>query len=295
GLFEKARRENKFILLDLEAVWCHWCHVMEETTYRDSKVLSLLQSRYLPVKVDQDSRPDLANRYLNYGGPATVIFDPDGTEIVKRRGYIEPEAMGRLLEAVLKDPSPEKDSVQDSSREIFNPVLADSLRKELETRHRASYDEALGGLKNEQKFLDRDAAEYALLLAREGDKGEEARARQTLRAVEGLIDPVWGGVYQYSTHGDWKHPHYEKLTIRQGEYLRIYALAYSLFRDPKDLKAALDIERYLKTFQRGPGGAFCASQDADLKPGEKSHEYFALGDGERRARGLPRVDPNFYE
>src|SRR4030095_9070933 len=92
GLFEKARRENKFILLDLEAVWCHWCHVMEETTYRDSKVLSLLQSRYLPVKVDQDSRPDLANRYLNYGWPATVIFDPDGTEIVKRRGYIEPEA-----------------------------------------------------------------------------------------------------------------------------------------------------------------------------------------------------------
>src|SRR5690242_1847759 len=82
-IFARAKRENKFVILDLEAVWCHWCHVMAGTTYRDSSVVSLLGSRYLAVRVDQDSRPDIANRYEDYGWPATVIFAPDGSELVK--------------------------------------------------------------------------------------------------------------------------------------------------------------------------------------------------------------------
>ena len=56
--FEQAKREKKFILLDLEAVWCHWCHVMDETTYKTPEVIALIQSKYIPVRVDQDSRPD---------------------------------------------------------------------------------------------------------------------------------------------------------------------------------------------------------------------------------------------
>src|ERR1051325_2298730 len=62
-IFAQAKRENKFVLLDLEAVWCHWCHVMAEITYRDPKVIALMNSRYLAVRVDQDAPPDLANRY----------------------------------------------------------------------------------------------------------------------------------------------------------------------------------------------------------------------------------------
>ena len=89
-IFERAKRENRFVLLDLEAVWCHWCHVMEEITYHDPKVIELIKARYIPVRVDQDSRPDLSNRYEYYGWPATVVFNTDGSEIVKRRGYIPP-------------------------------------------------------------------------------------------------------------------------------------------------------------------------------------------------------------
>jgi len=63
NLFEQARRENKFVLLDLEAVWCHWCHVMAETTYKDPEVARLIGAKYIAVRVDQDSRPDLSNRY----------------------------------------------------------------------------------------------------------------------------------------------------------------------------------------------------------------------------------------
>lgn len=105
-IFERAKRENRFVLLDLEAVWCHWCHVMDDKTYRDADVAKLIASHYIPVKVDQDANPDLSNRYEDYGWPATVVFAPDGSEIVKRRGYLPPLVMASLLDAIIKDPSP---------------------------------------------------------------------------------------------------------------------------------------------------------------------------------------------
>src|SRR6185436_6038163 len=100
-VFERARREDRLVLLDLEAVWCHWCHVMDATTYRDPAVVALVESKLIAVKVDQDARPDLSNRYEDYGWPATVIFDARGRELVKFRGYIPPGRMASLLRAVI--------------------------------------------------------------------------------------------------------------------------------------------------------------------------------------------------
>ena len=104
--FALAQQEDKPILLDIGAVWCHWCHVMDETTYRDPKVISLMGSRYVAVRVDQDSRPDLANRYEDYGWPATIVFAADGSEIVRRRGYLNPAEMASMLQAIIDDPTP---------------------------------------------------------------------------------------------------------------------------------------------------------------------------------------------
>src|SRR5437667_248309 len=105
-LFTRAATEKRFVILDLEAVWCHWCHVMEKTTYANPQVQELLASKYLPVRVDQDANPDLSSRYGDWGWPATIVFGPDGTEIAKIRGYIEPERMQSLLKAIIDDPSP---------------------------------------------------------------------------------------------------------------------------------------------------------------------------------------------
>ncbi|WP_433984239.1 DUF255 domain-containing protein [Tunturiibacter empetritectus] len=104
--FAQARAEHKFVLLDLEAVWCHWCHVMDEVTYRDPAVVRLLNQKYVLVKVDQDSRPDISNRYQDYGWPATVVFAANGSEIVKRQGYLPPRLMSSMLQAIIDDPSP---------------------------------------------------------------------------------------------------------------------------------------------------------------------------------------------
>ncbi|MGB0723319.1 MAG: DUF255 domain-containing protein, partial [Gammaproteobacteria bacterium] len=102
--FEQARRENKLVLLDLVAVWCHWCHVMEAKTYSDPDVVAYIEEHFVPVQADHDARPDLAERYRKWGWPATVVLDASGTDVVKRAGYIAPEPMLRLMAAVRADP-----------------------------------------------------------------------------------------------------------------------------------------------------------------------------------------------
>ncbi len=291
--FARAKREHKYVILDLEAVWCHWCHVMDATTYRDPRVISLLGAHYISVRVDQDSRPDLANRYEDYGWPATVIYAPDGTEIVKKQGYVEPDGMARLLQAVIDDPSPV--NYHDAQASVASSAAPSAERVAVLRRQwRGGYDDKAGGWGFDHKFLDWDNVELALRDAARGDERATRMARDTIRLQRKLLDPVWGGMYQYSVGGDWDEPHFEKIMPMQAEDLRIYALAYAQWGDPADLATARAIHRFLTTFLRGADGAFYVSQDADLVPGEHSSEYFALDDAGRRARGIPRVDTHRY-
>ena len=295
AVFAQARREHKFVLLDLEAVWCHWCHVMDATTYADPRVAALIQASYLAVRVDQDARPDLANRYGDYGWPATVIYGPDGAEIVKKQGYFPPEGLARLLREVVADPSPVR--YRDSRPEppaATATVLAADRRSALRRQWAAGYDERAGGWGFAHKYLDWDNVELALRDAARGDATAAARARATLRLQRRLVDPVWGGVYQYSVDGDWNEPHFEKIMPMQAEDLRIYAQAYAQWGDPADLAAARAIHGYLRAFLTGPDGAFYVSQDADLGPGEPGADYFARDDQGRRALGIPRIDRHRY-
>jgi uncharacterized protein len=294
-LFARATAEKRFVILDLEAVWCHWCHVMEKTTYADPKVEDLLAAKYLPVRVDQDANPDLSSRYGDWGWPATIVFGPDGTEIAKIRGYIEPERMQALLKAVIDDPSPgpsvgEAFEVKPSA----SAFLTREQRATLIRNYDESYEDKIGGWGDGQKYIDADSLDYAMSRAEAGDAAATLRARQTLDAAIALIDPLWGGVFQYSEAGSWAHPHFEKIMSFQAQYIRQYSQAYALWKDPKYLAAARDIERYLTSFLASPDGAFYVSQDADLDHDTDGHTYYALGDADRRKLGMPRIDRNIY-
>jgi uncharacterized protein len=294
-LFARASAEKRFVILDLEAVWCHWCHVMAETTYADPLVADLVQSKYLPVRVDQDANPDLSSRYGDWGWPATIIFGPDGTEIAKIRGYIEPERMQALLKAIIDDPSPgpsvtEPFEVRPSAAALLTKTQRAVLLKNFDD----SFDEELGGWGGGQKYIDAESLDYAIARAEAGDEIAAKRARRTLDAAIALIDPVWGGVFQYSESGSWTHPHYEKIMSFQAQYLRQYSQAYALWRDPKYLAAARDIERYLANHLLAPNGAFYVSQDADVDRDIDGHVFYAANDAERRKLGIPRIDKNLY-
>lgn len=293
SVFAQAKRAHKFVLLDLQAVWCHWCHVMDATTYSDPKVIALIQSRYLAVRVDQDSRPDLASRYQDYGWPATVVFNGDGGEIVKRQGYLPPEQMASILQAIIDDPTPGPSVTNAPALSLVGagaPVDSTGLRQQLD----AGYDSKLGGWGTEQKFLNWNNVEYCLVRAKTGDEAAEKMARQTLNAQLKLIDPVWGGVDQYSAEGDWDHPHFEKIMQMQAENMRIYAEASAQWHDPAYRKIALRIYSYVRAFLTSHDGVVYTSQDADLVPGEHGGDYFKLDDAGRRKLGLPHVDRHIY-
>ncbi len=247
-IFDRAKAEGKYVLLDLEAVWCHWCHVMDEKTYANPEVAELINKHYLAVKVDQDARPDLSNRYEIFGWPATVVFAADGTEIVKLRGYKPPGPMRSILQAIIDDPTPVDYGIPNPDTFADASHLSTSLRQELEQRHLTNYDNDKGGFPVDQKFLIPDSIEYTLILAANGDKQQEQRARQTLDAALNLLDPVWGGFYQYSTHGDWQHLHFEKIMSVQAGYIRAYAMAHAVLGEQRYLDAANAVVDYVDNF-----------------------------------------------
>ncbi|MGH1351587.1 MAG: DUF255 domain-containing protein, partial [Methyloligellaceae bacterium] len=217
-IFKRAQAENRFVILDLEAVWCHWCHVMEKTTYADPQVKKLLAQKYLPVRVDQDENLELSNRYGDWGWPATIVFAPDGTEIVKLRGYIPPVRMISLLQAIIDDPSPGPSVIKDIQPTISDKsFLSKEQRKHLLGNYNGVYDAKNGGWGEIHKFIHTESMDYAMAQAMNGDKKFARQAKQTLDAALNLFDPVWGGVYQYSDKVDWKSPHYEKIMSYQSQ------------------------------------------------------------------------------
>ncbi len=105
--FERAKKEGRYVLLHGSAAWCHWCHVMEETTYRDPAVMRVLRERFVAIKVDVDARPDIEERYGAWGWPATILFDANGKEVGKFRGYIASKELLPILEGIEDQSAPD--------------------------------------------------------------------------------------------------------------------------------------------------------------------------------------------
>ena len=101
GVFQQAGQENRLVLVDLSAQWCAYCRKMDATTWRDPKVLEAVSKHYVPVKIVDEEDPELAARYRDYGRPAVLILDADGKEIMRKRGYMKPQWMEWMLQAVV--------------------------------------------------------------------------------------------------------------------------------------------------------------------------------------------------
>ncbi len=304
--FVRAKAEHKLVLLDGAAEWCHWCHVMEAVTYHDPAVRKLLDARFVFTKVDVDSRPDVEERYAAWGWPATVVFDATGRELGKYRGFLAPDALLDLLQDALDGESPDGGDDSDSGGRAAGPTRAlgeDQLAwiaRMTELELADYYDADKGGWGTWQKAAVASDNAWTLSLARGGDAKAKERALFTLDAQRRLIDPVWGGIYQYSAASDWEHPHFEKLMTFQAGALENYAEAYALTHDAKWLTVALATRGYIDRFLTSKEGAFFATQDADAnahdpgRPFVTGHEYYGLDEPHRLAIGVPRVDAHEY-
>ena len=300
--FARAKREGKLVILDGSAAWCHWCHVMEATTYHDPAVRALLDRHFVAVKVDVDARPDLEERYGDWGWPATVVFSADATELAKYRGYIEPARFAELLRGLAEGArtgmAEAPLELGDARRPIGEEALA-FVERWVTAELADYYDEDEGGWGRTQKAPLGGNNAWLLSRARADARAREA-ALFTLDKQSKLVDPVWGGIYQYSAARDWDHPHFEKLMTFQAPALENYAEAWALTRDPRHLARARAMHGYMERFLRSPEGGFYATQDADVNAHDRSrpftsgHDYYALPEAARLARGVPRIDTHVY-
>jgi uncharacterized protein YyaL (SSP411 family) len=291
--FERARAENKLVLLSVQAGWCHWCHVMNAVTYRDPEVLRILQEHFVVIRAEGDARPDLAERYRDYAWPATVFFAPDGAELLALRGHRPPERFRAILRELI-DARREGRALREETPSEPNADL-EAVRASLVLQLDAAYDPERGGWGRGQRYPVSAPIEHAFFRAAvRGEREWRERALETLERYASLIDPVWGGMYQYSEGDVWDRPHYEKIVPVQAGAIRAFAEAYRATGERVWLERAEAVRGYVRAWLTAPDGAFYTSQDADLGHETTGEVFYALGDEERRALGAPRVDTHVY-
>jgi len=297
-VFARAAREHRFILVDGAAEWCHWCHVMDETTYRDAAVGDQLRQHFVAIRVDVDQRPDIAERYGDWGWPATVVLSPDAQELGKFRGYLPPERLREILaEAIAGGTAAQtsRPAIAPAPRTEALPWIAALALRDLDH----FYDDDNGGWGFRIKAPIGDNVVFELRRAAHGDAQAAARAALTLDKQRAIVDPVWGGIYQYSVGGNWNEPHFEKLMAYQARNLEAYARGYAHGHQPAALATARGIAGYLDRFLSAPDGGFYTNQDADVGAHDQrrfveGRAYYQRDDAGRRALGIPWIDTHVY-
>ncbi len=300
--FKKAQELDKPILLGISAVWCHWCHVMDKTTYSDSEVARLIEKNFVPIRVDRDRRPDIDKRYNMGGWPSTVFLTPDG-DVLTGGTYIPSTQMVSLLDYISqlyhKNKGNFESKIKDLEQEMQIPsaeLVSDlgnlqSIVEKLILNIASRFDSVNGGFGDSPKFPHSEALRLALL--QHGLQKHKAALNivtKTLIAMVsgGIYDREEGGFFRYSTTRDWSIPHYEKMCEDNAKLLFNYLEAYEVTGDEKFRSIANGIILYIdnKLSDQEKGG-FYGSQDAD-------EAYYKLSLRERKKRTAPRIDQTLF-
>ncbi len=289
--FATARDLDRPILLDIGAVWCHWCHVMDGESYEDPALAEWLNTRFVCVKVDRDERPDVDARYQRAvqsftgqgGWPLTAFLTPAG-DVFYGGTYFPPDGRyGRpgfrsVLERVSEVYRGERDRVEAQGGAI-RQMLARSLDETapgevtpavLEAAvgsMRQAFDAAHGGFGSAPKFPHPAAIRFLLGYAADHDDQDAedmALANLTAMARGGIHDHLGGGFHRYSTDAQWIVPHFEKMAYDNAGLLQAYVEGVAWSGDPAYERAAAGIVQWIREVLALPDDGFGASQDADV-------------------------------
>ncbi len=304
--FALASKLKRPMLIDVGAVWCHWCHVMDDNTYSNPQVAAILNARFVPVKVDADERPDIDSYFQNAashltgagGWPLTCLITPSGS-LIYAAGFLPPmpppgggaaSAMVPLLEriadAYAKDPAAVDREAFALARKIASQsspapgsgVNSADLRREIIASLAKSYDPEAGGFGRGSgpRFYDFPAIRLALAY---GFFQHDAFREMALISLDkiargGVFDQLGGGFHRYSTDQAWRVPHFEKMAYDQAMALIVYSEAYQFSRDSNLLEIIAGIRSYVNQTLLDPvTHAFFADQDADAFKGDDGSYY----------------------
>jgi len=289
--FEKAKLENKPVLLDIGAVWCHWCHVMDRESYESAATAAIINEHFVAVKVDRDERPDVDSRYQaavsaisgQGGWPLTAFLTPEGKPYFGGTYFPPDERYGRpsfqrVLLTMADAFTNKRDEVEESAGSVLRAIehnesfsgrggeLGEPLLGKLIESAVKQFDERNGGFGSQPKFPHPGALDLLIDAAGRGDQTAKHVATVTLEkmAAGGIYDQLAGGFHRYSVDERWIVPHFEKMAYDNSELLKNYAHAFQSFVEPEFARVARDIVRWMDEWltDRERGG-FYASQDAD--------------------------------
>lgn len=289
GAFEESKSQGKPVLLTLGATWCHWCHVMDDTSYADERVIRLVNSQFIPVRVDVDQRPDISLRYNQGTYPSVAFLTGDG-DFLAGRPYTPPDEMAALLESIASGEFVPETSPRAAGDAPAEGATTGASPDAVLDRLIDLYDESFGGFGTEPKQPPWEALSF--LSALHGMTGDRA----TLAMIENTLQGMWHGIYdqkdqgffRYSVSRDWKVPHYEKMLVTNANLVLAYLGAYRITRRAPYRIACLGILDYLRnTLLDTDVGLFFASQDADEPFYQSSWET-------RDASTSPPIDRTFY-
>ena len=263
--FAASRSEDKPVLLTLGATWCHWCHVMDENAYSDPRVIELINSRFIPVRVDVDQRPDISLRYNQGTYPSVAFLSPAG-EFLAGLPYTPADEMATVLEQVSSGELVVETSGPVTNAGSLTSTATNGSVSAVLSRLQDLYDEEFGGFGEEPKQPPWEALQF--LLARYELTGD----RILLAMVESTLQGMWHGIYDRKDHGffryavsrDWKVPHYEKMLVTNANLAMVYLEAFQITRKSIYRTAVDGVLQYLlTTLFNADDGLFFASQDAD--------------------------------
>ncbi len=290
--FVRAKSEDKPILLDIGAVWCHWCHVIDRESYENVEIAKIINDHFVPVKVDRDERPDVDSRYQSAissisgqgGWPLTGFLLPDGKPFFGGTYFPPEDQMGRpgfrrVLLAVADSYRNRRDELARAANSLSEAVA----RAEAFTGARAEFDLGVidaqiqsitqlfdiknGGFGRSPKFPHASAID--LLLERYQQTKEKhllAMAETTLEKMArgGVYDQLAGGFHRYSVDERWLVPHFEKMSYDNSALLKNYLHASQISDNWRLRETAESIVAWVNdTLSDRPDGGFYASQDAD--------------------------------
>ena len=297
---DKAKKENKLVIISIGYASCHWCHVMERESFQDSTVAKLMNDKFISIKVDREERPDIDQVYMNAiqlitgsgGWPLNVITLPDGRPIWGGTYFSKGQWISALKQiSEIYETEPEKfisyaNRVQEGINTLNDVVMRTDSFENIDINKYSklllkNIDEEFGGFNGAPKFMMPNNLNFLLRYSvQEKQEKSKDKILSTLdkMAYGGIFDHVEGGFSRYSVDERWHIPHFEKMLYDNGQLMSLYSVGYKI--SDKDLykDVVYKIHEYIDSEMKDISGGYYSSLDADSKLDDGTYaegEYYS--------------------
>jgi uncharacterized protein YyaL (SSP411 family) len=317
---ERAKKEDKPILVSIGYSSCHWCHVMEHESFENTDIAAVMNEHFVCIKVDREERPDIDQIYMeavqalgiNGGWPLNVFLTPQQKPFYGGT-YFPSKNWIQLLTQLNKAYKERRDEINQSAEELTNHLLVNDLQRFSQSSSTkfqisnldkmfnvldAKFDNVWGGMDKAPKFV---MPSIWLFLLRYHYITKNKRALEMLNltltkmAMAGLYDQIGGGFARYSVDGEWFAPHFEKMIYDNAQLLSLYSEAFALTKNKFYKEKVYESVAWLKREMTHPQGGFYSALDADSEGIEGKFYTWTYGEIKNALRDQSDLAIDFYQ